>query len=161
MVVSNDMTLARLLSSLYTLSHPFYTSQVIFFSALFRSFTDIMTDRYACKFEISQSICSQIFSGQRALPRDAYYIYTAPGGDELLRSDVSQFLSVLVVTSRQNKNYINTITKLVNTSNNLEPEDKMYILSCLEYVEDEKLATELIFRALRVVVREPIERQVS
>lgn len=153
----DDLTLGRFLSCLQLLTQPHFRSQVEFLAILFATYHDEMSDRIHGVYRISQSTCSLIFSDRRPIPRGAYVIYTDfDEGDRMLRGDVEGLLEAVIGSNRQRETYISHIEKLVAKSTNLDPIDKKYIIDYASCVTDSERLNELVFRTLRILIREPV-----
>lgn len=151
------LTLGSCLSALYSLAHPCYKNQVDFFNALLSTFHQTMSDRQNYKFELCQSRASQILRSRELLPRDASILYMGQNGDEMLKKDMEAYLSITAVSHKQKRLYEQTLLDLVNNSDNLDPQDKAYILDYVTTENDNRLLSELLFRMLHILIREPLQ----
>lgn len=151
----NVLSLGACLSALYELSRHCHKNQVLFFKSLFPTFHRIMSEKQNFEFELNQGRASQVLNGRELLPRAAYLLYLGPQGDQALKSDVAEFLSIIAVSYKQKDLYYQKLLELVLNSTNLYNLDKQYILSCIDGEEHQPL-NELLFRTLHILIREPL-----
>lgn len=152
---SNVLSLGSCLSTLYNLSRHYHKNQVSFFKALFPTFHRTMSQSQHLDYELNQGRASQILNGRELLPRDACILYLGPQGDKSLKSDVTEFLSIISGSYKEKNLYYEKLLELVSECANLHRMDKEYILACQNGDERQPL-NELLFRMLHILIREPL-----
>ncbi len=157
LIMKNDcLTLGRFLSAMYSFCGRQYGTQKDFLNDLFTTVITVMIGDSQASFEIPQPICSKILTGFCGLPRYAYTVYVGQNGDEFLRKDMERHVSIVAVTCRQQTLYYNSLRSLVEAAENLEAADKEYILVTHPLENRQEDLADLIYRALRVLIREPV-----
>lgn len=154
---TNHISLGTCLLTLYGLSHNCYKNQVSFFKDVFPTFHRNMSARCNFEYELNQARVSQILRGRELLPRDACILYMGSNGDAALRFDVESYLAIATASHKQKAMHLQELLALVRDSNNLDPIDKEYILSCADNENSEQVLHELLFRMLHILIREPLQ----
>ena len=147
------ITFGSLLRLLHALAVNHYRNQVSFFLAFFYSYCAYRGESEGLIWEPSQGSVSRLFTDKQAPSWYQYNWYMHVNQDNI-RNDLMRYLQSVVTTYKQRRLHVEQLEALVASSNNLDPNDREYILS-YEEVGEEAALEELLYRTLIVLYNEP------
>lgn len=149
-----NISLGLMLNTVYKMSDKQYKNQSIFYARFWGSYHQMRSEKESIDWMTNQSMVSGVLRSMHDMPDEQYQYYTDDEGDDHIRADVQRHLGAVVRTCRQYNTYHDTLLSLVECSNNLEYEDKQYILAYTNVDEDKRLE-ELMYRMIYILIREP------
>ena len=152
---SDVLPLADGLRVLYHLANGQFGNQETWFARLFWTYHAARSDDLGIDYMTAQATISRLLNGVFPFPRRMYAHYTSQQGDASLRCDIARYLDDAIGSARQREIYISQIEALVRSSK-LNSQDREYILRYNADCTATEQPTELLYRMLRILIREPI-----
>lgn len=147
----NDISLGTMLSKIYEIDKKRYRNQVSFFADFFHGYHMEKREEECMEWVTCQSMVSEIMRTRHDLPNDQYQYYAE---DDRLCIDIEWYICRAVKTNRQRTIYHDQLLALVINSDNLDLQDKQYILDYKDMPMNMHLK-ELMYRMLYILIREP------
>lgn len=150
---TGKLTFGSLLRMLHALSINHYHNQVAMYIALFRSYCVYRGEPEGQSWEPSQGSVSRLFA-DRQLPSWYQYNWYINIDQRNIRDDVQQYLQCVATTHKVRRLHMEQLESLVAGSNNIDAQDRDYILAYVD-VGEETALEELLYRILVVLYNEP------